>query len=53
MNDRLQQMIKELKQLQLALIKFDIELNKDFKNFTDGDWKAVDELDSVKFFSQI
>lgn len=44
MNDRLQQMIKELKQLQLALIKFDIELNKDFKNFTDGDWKAVDEL---------
>lgn len=42
--DGLQQMIKELKQLQLALIKFDIELNKDFKNFTDEDWKAVDEL---------
>lgn len=44
LNDRLQQMIKELKQLQLALIKFDIGLNKDFKNFTDEDWKAVDEL---------
>lgn len=44
LSDGLQQMIKELKQLQLALIKFDIELNKDFKNFTDEDWKAVDEL---------
>ena len=44
LSDGLQQMIKELKQLQLALIKFDIELNKDFRDFTDEDWKAVDEL---------
>lgn len=44
LGDGLQQMIKKLKQLQLALIKLDIELNKDFKNFTDEDWKAVDEL---------
>ena len=44
LSDGLQHMIKELKQLQLALIKFDIELNKDFRDFTDEDWKAVDEL---------
>lgn len=47
LGDRLQQMINELKQLQLATIKFSVGLNKDFADFIDKDWKAIDELLSI------
>lgn len=44
LNDQFQQKLNLFKELQLAVDKFDIKLNKDFKNFTDKDWKAVEEL---------
>ncbi len=44
LGDRIQQMINELKQLQLAINKFEIKLSKDFRNFTDKNWKEIDEL---------
>lgn len=44
LGDKIQQVINELKQLQLAVIEFDIKLNKDFNDFTDENWKALNEL---------
>ncbi len=42
--DKFQQMLNEFKQLQLAINKFAIKLNKKIKDFTDKDWNAIDEL---------
>lgn len=44
LNDHFQQKLNLFKQLQLAFNKFDIKLNKKFGDFTDNDWKAMDEL---------
>lgn len=44
LNDKLQQMLNEYKQLQLAVNKFDIKLDKAVKDFTEKDWEAIDAL---------
>lgn len=44
LNDQFQQKLNLFKQIQLAVDKFDIKINKDFKDFTDNDWKAMEEL---------
>ncbi len=44
LNERFQQKLNLFKQLQLAVNKFDIKLNKVFGDFTDNDWKAIEDL---------
>lgn len=43
-NDKFCRMLNEFKQLQLAVNKFEIRLNKCMKDFTEDDWKAINEL---------
>lgn len=42
--DKFQNMLNDFKQLQLAVSKFAIKLNKRIDDFTDKDWDAIDEL---------
>lgn len=42
--DKFQKMLNEFKQLQLAINKFRIKLDKKIQDFTDKDWNAIDEL---------
>ncbi|MBD5463924.1 MAG: hypothetical protein HDR24_12880 [Lachnospiraceae bacterium] len=44
LNDHFLQKLNLFKQLQLAIIKFDLKLNKKFEDFADDDWKAVDDI---------
>lgn len=44
LNERFQQKLNLFKQLQLVVNKFDIKLNKVFGDFTDNDWKAIEDL---------
>lgn len=44
LNDHFQQKLNLFKQLQLAVNKYDINLNRGFRDFSNEDWKAVDEL---------
>lgn len=43
-SEGLQELINNCKQIQSAVMKFEINLGKKFSEFTDADWKAIDEL---------
>lgn len=44
LDNQFQQKLNLFKQIKLAINKFNIKLNKRFGDFTESDWKAVDEL---------
>lgn len=46
----LQSTISDFKNIQAALIKFDLRLDKKFADFEDNDWKAMDNL--VKIYQK-
>lgn len=43
LNEPFQQKLNSFKQINLAINKFEIRLNKKFGDFTDNDWKAIDD----------
>ena len=44
LDEPFQQKLNLFKQIQSAINKFDIRLNKKFGDFSDNDWKAMDDL---------